>query len=72
MVIPSFCVIKPDCFSNYCEMEVNYHGIWVTNVIKHNSIKMAVIYCGILDTKKQDKNYHSNLPQYFYHTSGAP
>ncbi len=36
MVIPSFCVIKQHYLGNHCRMAVNYHGICVTNVIKHN------------------------------------
>jgi hypothetical protein len=35
-VIPSFFVIKQQYLGNYCGMAVNYHGIFVTNVIKHN------------------------------------
>ncbi len=36
VVIPSFCVIKMQYLGNYGGMAVNYHGIFVTNVIKHN------------------------------------
>ncbi len=36
MVILSFCVIKLYYLGNYCGMAVNYHGISVTNVVKHN------------------------------------
>jgi hypothetical protein len=36
VVIWSFCVIKQHFLGNYCGMAVNYHGISVTNVIKHN------------------------------------
>ncbi len=36
MVIPSFCVMKEHNLGNYCRMALNYHGIHVTNVIKHN------------------------------------
>ncbi len=36
MVIPSFCVIKQHYLGNYCRIAVNYCGICVTNVIKHN------------------------------------
>jgi hypothetical protein len=36
MVIPSFCVINQNYLGNCCGMAVNYHGICVTNVIKHN------------------------------------
>jgi hypothetical protein len=36
MVILSFCVIKQHYLGNYCRMAVNYRGICVTNVIKHN------------------------------------
>ncbi len=39
MVKPSFCVIKPYYLGNYCGTAVNYHGIYVTNVIKHNLTK---------------------------------
>ncbi len=35
MVIPSFCVIKQHYLGNYCRMAVNYCGMCVTNVIKH-------------------------------------
>ncbi len=35
MVIPSFCVIKQHHLGNYCGMAVNYHGIYVTNIIKY-------------------------------------
>jgi hypothetical protein len=36
MVIPPFCVIKQHYLGNYCGMAVNYHGICIANVIKHN------------------------------------
>ncbi len=36
MVIPSFCVIKQHYLGNYGGMVVNYHGIYLTNVMKHN------------------------------------
>jgi hypothetical protein len=36
MVIPSFCVIKQHYLGNYCRLAVNYRGICVTNVTKHN------------------------------------
>jgi hypothetical protein len=36
MAIPLLCVIKQHYFGNYCRMAVNYLGICVTNVIKHN------------------------------------
>jgi hypothetical protein len=36
MVILSLCVIKQYYRGNYCGMAVNYHGIYLTNVIKHN------------------------------------
>jgi hypothetical protein len=36
MVIPSFCVIKQHYLGNYGRMAVNYCGISVTNVIKHD------------------------------------
>jgi hypothetical protein len=36
MVILSFCVINQHYVGNYCRMVVNYSGICVTNVIKHN------------------------------------
>ncbi len=36
MVIPAFCVIKQHYLGNYCGMAVKYHGIYLTNVIKHN------------------------------------
>jgi hypothetical protein len=35
-VVLSFCVIKLNYIGNYCAMAVNYHGICVTNVLKHN------------------------------------
>ena len=37
-VIPSFCVIKQHYLGDYSRMAVNYPGICVTNVIKHNLI----------------------------------
>jgi hypothetical protein len=36
MVILSFCVIKQQYLGNYYGMAVYYHGICVTNVLKHN------------------------------------
>jgi hypothetical protein len=36
MVISPFCVIKQHYLGNYCGMVVNYNGIYITNVIKHN------------------------------------
>jgi hypothetical protein len=36
MVMLPFCVIKQHYLGNYCGMAVNYHGICITNVIKHN------------------------------------
>ncbi len=36
IVIPSFRVIKVYYLNNYCGMAVNYNGICITNVIKHN------------------------------------
>jgi hypothetical protein len=36
MVILLFCVIKQHYFGNYCRMAVNYHGISVTNAVKHD------------------------------------
>jgi hypothetical protein len=36
MVIASFCTKKQHYRGNYCGMAVNYHGICVTNVIKHD------------------------------------
>jgi hypothetical protein len=39
MVILSFCVIKQLYLGNYCRKAVNYCGICVTNVIKHNLTK---------------------------------
>jgi hypothetical protein len=38
MVIPSFCVTNQHYLGNYWRMAVNYCGICVTNVIKHNLI----------------------------------
>ncbi len=35
-VLPAFRVIKLYYHGDYCGMAVNYHGICVTNVIKHN------------------------------------
>jgi hypothetical protein len=35
-VVLSFCVIKQHYLGDYCRMEVNYCGICVTNVTKHN------------------------------------
>jgi hypothetical protein len=51
----SFCVIKLFYHGNYCRMIVYYHGICVTNIIKHN-LTLNV------STKLQ---YGSELPQYF-------
>ena len=36
MVLPSFCVIKQYYRGNYCRMAIDYCGICVTNVLKHN------------------------------------
>ncbi len=36
MVMQSFCVNKLYYPSNYRGIVVNYHGICITNVIKHN------------------------------------
>ncbi len=36
MVILSFCVINQYYLGNYNGIAVNYHGICVTNVMKHN------------------------------------
>ncbi len=36
MVIPSFCVINQHYLVNDYRMAINYCGICVTNVIKHN------------------------------------
>jgi len=36
IVIPSLCIIKMHYLGNYCGMAVNYQGMCVTNVIKHN------------------------------------
>ena len=36
MVMQSFCVIKQHNLGNYCRMAVNYCGICVTNVTKHD------------------------------------
>jgi len=35
-VIPAFCIIKQHYLGNYCGMAENYHGICVTNGIKHD------------------------------------
>ncbi len=35
MGMPTFGVIKQHYLVNYCGMAVNYHGICVTNIIKH-------------------------------------
>ncbi len=39
MVILSFCVMKQHYLGHYCGMGVNYCGICVTNVIKHDLTK---------------------------------
>jgi hypothetical protein len=53
MAIPSFCVIKQHYFGNYCRVAVNYLGICVTNVIKHNlTLNGKKIYCIILTLEK--------------------
>ncbi len=38
--------------SNYQGMTVNYCGICITYVTKHNLTQMAIMYCGILTLQK--------------------
>jgi hypothetical protein len=52
MVMPSFCVINQNYLGNYCGMAVNYHGICVTNVIKHNLTKNGSNILSLLNPRK--------------------
>jgi hypothetical protein len=36
MVILPFCVIEQHYLGYYCGMAVNYNGIYIINVIRHN------------------------------------
>jgi hypothetical protein len=55
MVILPFCVKRQHYLGNYCGMAVNYDGICVTNVIKHNLTKMAILNCHFNPIKSRVK-----------------
>jgi len=69
LVILSFCVIKTYYFGNYCEMAVNYHGICVTNFIKHNLTKNGSILPHCFKPIIVGFYYCSNLPKYCFITA---
>ncbi len=68
MVILSFYVIKPYYLGNYHGTAVNYHGIWETNVIKHNLTEYESKLLRYFKARKVGFYYLGNLPRYCFIT----